>query len=87
MVLPPFTPTGGIVPAVGLLPMQEPSGVANRNRQFDLPSQIGALIQTCITAWHIEARSSLNAERDFITAELESQTGTRIGVVTHIHPV
>ena len=45
MVLPTFTPTGSILPAVSLLPMQEQGGVTDGDRERNFTGQVCALIQ------------------------------------------
>ena len=87
MVLPTFTPTRCIFPAVGLLPVQEQRGITDGYRKFDFTSQICTLIQSCVATRNIEARTGLNHQGDFITSECEAQAYTRVGVVAYIHPI
>ena len=87
MVLPAFTPARSIFPAVNMLPMQEQRGITNGNGKLNFTSKIRTRIQSCIAARNIETRTSLDHQGDFITAEFESQTNARIGVVAHIHSI
>ena len=71
MVLPTFTPTRGIFPAVSLLPMKEKIDISDGNRKCDLASEISSLIQSRVAARDIKAGTSFDVKRYFVVTEFE----------------
>ena len=60
MMLPAFTPAWSIIPAIGLLPVQEQRGVANRNRKLNLSSEVRTWVQSGITARNVKTRTGFD---------------------------